>query len=92
MPINIYEQNSSERLAWLCNDIWDLPDQISKLESWITANVDSLPKSDYVIDIGFDIRPNATGGGAVISSDIMRLMADKGFNLYLSEYPNQLND
>jgi hypothetical protein len=92
MPINIYNQKTTDRLALLCDDIWDLSNQISELEKWIMENVESFPKSDYVIDIGFDIRPDATGGGAVINSDLMRLMADKGFNLYLSEYPNQLND
>jgi len=92
MPINIYTENSYESIAWLCDDIWDLPNQISELEKWLIENCKILPKADYVIDIGFDVRPNSTGGGAVISSKLMRLMADKGFDLYLSEYPNNLID
>jgi len=32
MPINIYKQDSTDKLAWLCEDIWDLPNQLSKLE------------------------------------------------------------
>ena len=92
MPINIYEQDSANAIAWLCDDIWDLPNQIAELEKWMVENINSLPKSKYVIDIEFDIRPDANGGGAVISSNIMRLMADKGFDLHLSEYSNQLKD
>lgn len=91
MPINIYKQNSKNRIAWLCDDIWELPNQISELEKWLIENSKSLPKSNYVIDIGFDVRPNATGGGSVISLRLMKLMSEKGFELYLSEYPNQLS-
>jgi len=92
MPINIYTENSGARIAWLCDDIWDLSNQIAELEKWLTENCKTLSVKDYVIDIGFDVRPNANGGGAVISSKLMKLMADKGFDLYLSEYPNQLID
>lgn len=92
MPINIYKQDSTDKIAWLCEDIWDLPNQISELEDWLKNNTDNLPKSDYVIDIGFDIRPNAAGGGAVINSEMLKIMSEKGFELFLSEYPNQLNE
>jgi len=90
MPINIYNVNSMAEIIWLCDDIWDLPSQIEELEKWLIEHSDTLPKADYVIDIGFGIRSDATGGGTVISSKLMKLMADKGFDLYLSEYPNQL--
>ena len=92
MLINIYKQNSKDRITWLCDDNWELPNQISELEKWLIENSKSLPKSDYVIDIGFDVRPTATGGGAVISINLMKLMSEKGFELYLSEYPNQLSE
>ena len=90
MPINIYNENSMAKIIWLCDDIWDLPSQIGELEKWLIEHSDTLPKADYAIDIGFGIRLDATGGGTVISSKLMKLMADKGFDLYLSEYPNQL--
>lgn len=92
MPINIYKQDSTEIIAWLCENVWDLPNQISELYIWLKNNTDKLPKSDYVIDVGFDIRPNATGGGAVINLEMLKIMSEKGFELYLSEYPNQLNN
>lgn len=91
MPINIYNENTADRITWLCEDIWDLPSQIVELEKWLIENHNTIPKADYVIDIGFSIRPDASGGGSVINSKLMQLMADKGFDLYLSEYPNQLS-
>ena len=45
-----------------------------------------------MLSIGFDIRPDACGGGAVIDSKLMKIMADNGFDLYLSEYPNSIDD
>ena len=90
MPINIYNEDTSEKLAWLSDNHWDLPSQIAELEKWLINNTKSLPKAKYIIDIGFDISPDARGGGAVITSKMMKLMSDKGFDLFLSEYPNQL--
>ena len=92
MPINIYQQDTFDKIAWLCDDIWDLPNQVSELEKWLLDKAESLPKGKYVIDIGFDIRPDACGGGAVIDSKLMKIMADNGFDLYLSEYPNSIDD
>lgn len=88
MPINIYNRTNYENLDWLCNDIWDLPNQIDALEKWLLVKGFSLPKGSYVADIGFDIRKDASGGGAVINSDSMKIMSDIGMNIYLSEYPN----
>ncbi|GET21534.1 hypothetical protein [Prolixibacter denitrificans] len=92
MPIKIYRQKTNEEIAWICNGVWDLPNQIIELGKWLESETKLLQKDEYVIDIGFDIQPNSTGGGAVIDSKLMKMMADKGFDLYLSEYPNQLKD
>nr|WP_319509618.1 hypothetical protein [uncultured Draconibacterium sp.] len=88
MPINIYNQTTNEKLEWLCDDIWDLPNQIDTLEKWLRTKGTLLPKSSYVADIGFDIRKDATGGGAVINSESMKIMGDIGMDIFLSEYPN----
>jgi len=91
MPVNIYrftpEGEKSERIAWLCNDNWRLPDQAQALEAWLADNVASLKPDDYVADIGFTPRKDALGGGAAISPQMMRMMADLGISLFLSEYP-----
>jgi hypothetical protein len=88
MPINIYADNDSrDDVAWLCDGSYSLPDQIHELESWLNENSTTLPPASYVADIGFTIRPEAFGGGAVISPQMMRVMAEHDIALYLSEYP-----
>jgi hypothetical protein len=88
MPINIYNQTNFEKLDLLCDDVWDLPNQIGTLEKWVKTKGILLPKSSYVADIGFDIRKDATGGGAVLNSETMKIMSEIGMDIFLSEYPN----
>lgn len=92
MPINIYNQENNERLEWLCEDVWDLPNQIDTLEKWLTTKGIKLPKDSYVADIGFDIRKEATGGGAVLTSKSMKIMGDIGMDIFFSEYPTSLSE
>ncbi|WP_373546791.1 hypothetical protein [Chamaesiphon sp.] len=40
----------------------------------------------YVADVGFQIRKDATGGGAVISTEMIQILHDLGMEVYLSEY------
>jgi hypothetical protein len=89
MPINIYSQDSdlADQLAWLCDDNWRLPDQVDALEAWLNQNKSRIPPGHYVADIGFTLRPDASGGGAALSPEMMRTMADLGMSLFLSEYP-----
>lgn len=88
MPINIYIEETRENLDRLCDDIWDLPDQIAALETWLENKEKSLNPNKYVADIGFDIRKDATGGGGVLSSKSMKIMGTIGMDVYFSEYPN----
>jgi hypothetical protein len=92
MPVNIYrvtpEGQKNERIAWLCDDNWRLPDQAEALEAWLTENCATLKPDEYVADIGFAPREDALGGGAAISPQMMRTMADLGMSLFLSEYPD----
>lgn len=90
MPINIYIEENYERIVYLCEDTWDLPTQIDSLEKWLNTKGLLLPKGSYVADIGFDIRKDAAGGGAVLSSESMKIMGDIGMNIYFSEYPESL--
>ena len=89
MPINIYSQepDAPDRVAWLCDDNWRLPDQAEALEAWLVENHATLKPGRYVADIGFTPREGALGGGAAISPEMMRTMADLGMALFLSEYP-----
>jgi hypothetical protein len=86
MPINIYNEKNNEKLAWLCDEIWDLPQQVSELENWLESTGKDLPTGEYVADIGFGIRNDANGGGGVISKKMMDIMSQIGMEIYLSEY------
>ncbi len=35
MPTNIYRRKTTEKIAWLCEGIWDLPNQVAELEKWL---------------------------------------------------------
>lgn len=88
MPINIYIEHSGEKLKWLCDEDWDLPTQIDALETWLMNKGKTLEPSKYVADIGFDIRKDARGGGAVLKSESMAIMGKIGMDIYFSEYPS----
>jgi hypothetical protein len=88
MPIIIYDNGRIDlRTIDQCSpDEWELPGQIHELEQWLKANHDKIPPGKYVADIGFQIRREATGGGSVISSEMIQLLAKMGMEIYLSEY------
>jgi len=88
MPINIYKETDREELEYLCEEIWDLPTQIDTLETWLISKGKTLETSNYVADIGFDIRKDATGGGAVLNSKSMAIMGKIGMDIFFSEYPS----
>jgi len=91
MPVNIYrvtpDGQNNEPVAWLCDDNWRLPEQVDALESWLMESRSILRPDTYVADICFTPRVDALGGGAAISPEVMRMMADLGMSLFLSEYP-----
>jgi hypothetical protein len=88
MPIKIYADDESKtEVAWLCDDDWDLSAQVSALQAWLGGKGISIPQGHYIADIGFSVRVDAAGGGAAISPEMMRCMADLGISLFLSEYP-----
>ncbi len=88
MPISIYSDDDSKaEVAWLCTDDWSLPSQVSALEAWLTQPERTVSAGRCIADIGFSVRAEATGGGAAISPEMMRRMADLGITLLLSEYP-----
>ncbi|MCP4990165.1 MAG: hypothetical protein GY928_30235 [Colwellia sp.] len=94
MPINIYLQDKDEnkKIAWLCDNDWELPSQIDELEKWLITNESTLSKGSYVADIGFNIRKDALGGGGVVTLRMMEIMLNIGMELFLSEYPDNDED
>jgi hypothetical protein len=90
MPINIIRTTSasSEKIACLCDEEWELPAQIDELEKWLHENQTKLNQGNYIADVGYSLRPEAFGGGAVLSIQAMRIMVTIDMELHLSEYPN----
>lgn len=86
MPISIYRDDDSKtEVAWLCGDDWSLRPQVSALQAWLAQHA-PITSGRYIADIGFSVRGDATGGGAVMPPEMMRRMVDLGITLFLSEY------
>jgi hypothetical protein len=98
MPINIIDYTNAkdgekgQALESLCDGEWEMPTQIEALEKWLIENKDKLSKGSYVADIGFRPRPGAAGGGAVVTTQTMEIMVSIGMELYLSEYPELIDE
>ena len=66
---------------------WDLRKQIEALEQWLLAHGSELDTlSQWVADVGFTVRPNATGGGPPIGRKLMQMCVASNLEIYLSEY------
>lgn len=98
MPINIYRNDScseDRKIAWLCDESWSLVEQMHALEEWLKTEGVTLPKGEYVADVGISVRENfegGVGGGVAFPPEAMAIMAEKGIYLYLSEYPSGGNE
>ncbi len=88
LSIYIRNQESNEEIAHLAKEEWELPAQIESLENWLNENDSVIAPGNYVADIGFSMRKNACGGGAILSVKAMSIMSRLGMKLYLSEYPD----
>ncbi len=86
MPIYVKVDCSGEKLADIAEGDWELRSQIEALESWLLTNPLNLVPAKYIADLGFTIRENACGGGAILSPEAMSIMGRLGIKLYLSEY------
>ena len=98
MPINIVDYSNSKEgeegvfLRGLCDEEWEMPAQVEALELWLTNDGCNLSAGSYVADIGFSPREGAAGGGTVISTGAMKVMVSIGMELYLSEYPQFIDE
>ena len=84
--MNIYKEENFESIKYLCDDDWDLPTQLHELEKWLIKEGKNLPKGKYIADIGFRIRKEANGGGAVLNSKTITILNKIGMEIYFSEY------
>ena len=92
MPIKITREPGNEELAWLCDDEWHLPEQLEALENWLVKEGSEIEKGYYAADIGYSPRPGAAGGGGKVSHRAMEIMLAVGMELYLSEYPEFVDE
>lgn len=92
MPINIYNEITNEQVTSIGESDWKLPSLLDSLEKWITANNSALKKAKYIADIGFDIRPDASGGGGSLSAEILRKLSDANIDIHFSEYPGMIQE
>ena len=71
----------------IAGDSWDLRTQIEALEEWLVANPNELdPSNQWVADVGFTVRLDATGGGPPITRKLMEMCVGSNLEIYLSEY------
>ena len=89
MAINIYKEDNLETIKYLSENDWDLPTQMEELENWLEKEGKSLSKGKYVADIGFGIRNDASGGGTVLSSKMIKILNEIGMEIYFSEYKTE---
>jgi hypothetical protein len=66
VSIYIKCNKSNTIVTTLAKNSWDLPSQVEELEKWLFGAAQELLPSEYTADIGFSIRENACGGGAII--------------------------
>lgn len=96
MPINIFvafdetgpTQKETRSIVWLCDNDWELPAQLFEFERWLENDGKYLSKGNYVADIGFSPRSDASGGGGTLSVKAMRTLASVGIEIWFSEYSN----
>ncbi len=90
MPVNIYrvtpKGQKNERIAWLCAGEWRLTPQSEALAGWLHTEGVKLTPDRYVANIGFSWRRDAMSGGPAIPPETLRVMADLGMSLFISEY------
>lgn len=93
MPINIYIEDTKEKIAWLCDNNWILIDQFNEFERWIIVNIKSLdPSRSYIADIGFSANGDARAGGPAFHIELMKLLIAYNVNVYISEYPPTISN
>ena len=66
MPISFYSMDESrprEGIAWLCDQNWNIAEQVDYLSDWLKQIEGKIEKGSYVADIGFVTRRDASGGG-----------------------------
>ncbi len=68
-------------------DIDELPELFTLFKDWLLNDSKDIDNNfEWIADIGFSQREGASGGGPMITTDIMKICIDKNISIYLSEY------
>lgn len=82
--------NKSENFLKLGKDVWDLRDLYILFESWVTKEGPNLnSREGWIADIGFSPRAGASGGGPILTPEVMKICVEKNISIYLSEYDDR---
>lgn len=84
MPVKITHNDDEKEVDFLFPDTWDLAQQLHMLEEWALSSNNKLLPGNYTADLGFHYRHEAFGGGGHLSSDVLKIMGQKGIDLYFS--------
>ncbi|WP_444891819.1 hypothetical protein ACJJIE_11875 [Microbulbifer sp. TRSA001] len=77
----------SKNYLKLAKDDWNLISQFEAFESWLKTDAEDLdPNHEWIADIGFCPRDSASGGGPVITQEIMEICLSRRITIFLSEY------
>lgn len=74
------------KVLGICNDSWDLKEQMSELEGWLKDNKDMFDKGNYYADIGFILRKDSTDRSTIVEVEFMKMLIEIGMELWFSEY------
>ena len=80
-------EDKSINFLKLAEDDWNLMSQFEAFSSWLDSGAEALDSNfEWIADIGFRQRADATGGGPVISRDVMAACLKYNITIFLSEY------
>jgi len=74
------------KVLGICDDSWDLKEQMSELEEWLKDNKDTFDKGSYYADIGFILREGSAGRSTIVETEFVKMLIEIGMELWFSEY------
>ena len=95
MPVIIRKivDDRAKNYTEVAAESWDLRTQIEALEAWLSETRNRLdPSEQWIADVGFTVRLNATGGGPPLSRNLMQLCIESNIEIYLSDLLREYSD
>ena len=71
------------------NESWDLDVQLRSLLKWMNEHPDfNSEGAEWIVDVGYEPRPNAVVAGYTVSVELMTILVRKNVTLWFSDYLN----